>query len=249
MSVNPYFQSGVPIGRGSEQRLLEELNIEALKIYGFEVYYIPRQLVKEDTLFGEDVLSKFEHALPLEMYLKNVNGYGGDGDFMTKFGLQMRDEATFVVSRLRWEQNIARSGLGILSNRPVEGDLLYLPISRSLFEIKFVEHENPFYQLGRLYVYEMRCELFVYSSERLDTGITEIDEVQTVHSMEESLYVLTAENGNGFVLEDGTGGSLIFENYDLDALIPGVDNEQIRTEGEESVLDWTESNPFGETRG
>lgn len=245
MTTNHYFQSGVPIGRSSEQRLLEELNIEALKIYGHDVYYIPRILVKEDQLFGEDVLSKFEQAIPLEMYLKNVDGYGGDGDFMSKFGIQIKDTATWVVSRLRWDQAIARKGLGILKERPCEGDLLYLPVTNSLFEIKFVEHENPFYQLGRLYVFELRCELFVYSSEKLDTGITEIDEVAALQGMDLATYSLQLENGNGFLLEGDQGGFMVFEDYSLDNIIQGTDSEVIKTESDE-ILDFSESNPFGE---
>src|SRR5574343_453691 len=113
MATNVYFQSGVPGGRTSEQRVLEDLVIESLKIYGFDVYYMPRKLIKEDDLFGEDVLSRFDYAIPLEMYLKNVNGYGGDGDFVRNFGIEIRDRGTFVCSRQRWDQAIAKRGLGI----------------------------------------------------------------------------------------------------------------------------------------
>jgi hypothetical protein len=246
MPTNPVFQSGVPIGRSDEQRLLEELNIEALKIFGHDVYYIPRKLVKEDTLFGEDVLSKFDQAVPLEMYLKNTEGYGG-GDFMSKFGVQINDTATFVVSRLRWDQAVARKGLGILDQRPSEGDLLYLPITSSLFEIKFVEHENPFYQLGRLYVFELSCELFVYSSEKIDTGIGEIDEIGVLHSLDEDAYTMDTETGNGFLLDGDQTGQMVFEDYDLKQIDQQSDNEVIDTESD-SILDFSETNPFGEVK-
>lgn len=245
MPVNKYFQSGVPGGRSSEQLVLEDLIIESMKIYGFDTYYLPRALVKEDILFGEDVLSKFEFAVPLEMYLKNINGYGGDGDFVRNFGIEIRDRGTFVCSRRRWDQSIAQKGLGILPGRPAEGDLIYMVETNSMFEIKFVEHENPFYQLGRLYVWEMECEQFTYSSEKLNTGVGEIDEVGVIQSTETTLYRLLMENGNAFEYEDG--GHIILDDFMIGTIIPGADNDEIKTEGD-GILDFSETNPFGDIR-
>lgn len=243
MPVNPYFQSGIPGGRASEQRVLEELIMESMKIYGFDTYYLPRALVKEDILFGEDVLSKFEFAVPLEMYLKNINGYGGDGDFVRNFGIEIRDRGTFVCARIRWDQAIAAKGLGILPGRPAEGDLIYMPASNSMFEIKFVEHEDPFYQLGRLYVWEMECEQFVYSSEEINTGIGPIDEIVTLQSLDQSLSRIGLVNGNSMGLVGG--GVPILAGYQIGDVIPGADNDQINVEGDD-ILDFSETNPFGE---
>jgi len=245
MSTNFYFQSGVPGGRTSEQRLLEDLIVESLKIYGFDTYYLPRALVKEDDLFGEDVLSKFEYAIPLEMYLKNVNGYGGDGDFVRSFGIEIRDRGTFVCARVRWEQAITKRGLGILPERPSEGDLIYMPASNSLFEIKFVEHENPFYQLGKLYVWEMECQQFVYSSEDLNTGIGAIDEIVTLQSIEVQTQRMMTETG--LFLTDENNAYLNFDDFKVSTVIPGTDNDGIKVEGED-ILDFSETNPFGEVR-
>lgn len=243
MSTNVYFQSGIPGGRTSEQRVLEDLVIESLKIYGFDVYYMPRQLVKEDDLFGEDVLSKFDYAIPLEMYLKNINGYGGDGDFVRNFGIEIRDRGTFVCSRTRWDQAIAKRGLGILPGRPSEGDLLYMPATNALFEIKFVEHENPFYQLGKLYVWEMECELFLYSSEKFNTGIGPIDEIPVLQSQEVIPYALLDEQGNALITESGE--PIVSAEFDISAVIEYTDNTGINAE-DDDVLDFTELNPFGE---
>jgi hypothetical protein len=244
MPVNPFFQSGKTIGRTSEQRVLEDIILESIKIYGMDVYYVPRTLVKEDILFGEDVLSKFEFAIPVEMYLRNIGGYGGDGDFVRSFGIEIRDNASFVVSRARYEQAIQQKGLGILS-RPSEGDLIYVPLTHQLFEIKFVEHETPFYQLGNLYVWSLDCEAFVYSSEKIETGIGEIDEVVPLFSEDESIYRVLLENGNILTMENGN--PVLLENFNLTTIIPGSDNDEIKNE-QDAYIDWSETNPFGEVR-
>jgi hypothetical protein len=242
--VNVYFQAGTPGGRTSEQRVLEDLIIESMKIFGFDTFYLPRKLVKEDILFGEDVLSKFEFAVPLEMYLKNINGYGGDGDFVRNFGIEIRDRGTFVVARARWDQAVTAKGLGILPYRPAEGDLIYMPASNSMFEIKFVEHEDPFYQLGHLYVWELECEQFVYSSEKIDTGIGPIDEIVLLQSTEEApLYQMRLVNGSLLTLVNGD--PIIQASYKIGTIIPGADNDQVKIEGDE-FLDFSEKNPFGE---
>ena len=179
MATNVYFQSGDTSGSTNEQRLVEDLVIESLKIYGHDVYYMPRTLVNRDTIFDEDELSKFTQSYPLEMYMENVEGYDGEGDLFTRFGIEIRDQATFILSKRRWEQMVDREedsgGTFQLTARPAEGDLLYFPKTKSLFEIKLVEFQNPFYQLGKIYVFRMQCELFEYSSESLDTGDSAID--------------------------------------------------------------------------
>lgn len=175
-TVNVYFSHGTR----NEQYLVEDLIIESLKIYGQEFFYIPRTLVSKDEILGEDRLSEFKTSFPIEMYFENVDSLDGQGAFIQKFGLMMEQSATLVVARRRWEQMVGRYGATILPNRPCEGDLIYFPLSKGLFEIKFVKHQDPFYQLGKLYVYKLQVELFQYSSERIDTGIKEVDAFESL---------------------------------------------------------------------
>lgn len=176
MATNVYFTQGTR----NEQYLVEDLIIEALKIYGQEVLYIPRTLFSKDDILGEDRLSEFKYAFPIEMYFENIDAFDGQGAFLQKFGLMMEQSATLVVARRRWTQLIGRYGVTTIPSRPNEGDLIYFPLTKGLFEIKFVKHQDPFYQLGKLYVYKLQVELFQYSSERLDTGIPEIDTFETL---------------------------------------------------------------------
>jgi len=184
MALNPFFLQGSP----GEQRLVQELINEQLKIYGVEVTYIPRKILGTDDLLGSNDLrevnfSKFDDNFAIEAYVQNYEGYGGSGDILTKFGMSLRDEVTLVISRERYEDFVAQfiSGLSeeeiIVASRPREGDLIYFPLGQRLFEVKFVEHENPFYQLGKNYVYELKCELYEYEDEILDTSVEEIDTV------------------------------------------------------------------------
>lgn len=175
-TVNVYFSQGTK----NEQYLIEDIIIESLKIYGNEVFYIPRSLVSKDDVLGEDRLSQFKTAFPIEMYFENVDSFGGQGAFIQKFGLMIEQSATLVVARRRWNQFVGRYGVTTVPNRPNEGDLIYFPLTGGLFEIKFVQHQDPFYQLGKLYVYKLQVELFQYSSERIDTGIAQIDNFESL---------------------------------------------------------------------
>lgn len=183
MATNPYFTQGTT----SEQNLMEDLIIESLKIYGRDLTYIPRTLVSKDDILGEDRLSEFQNSYPIEMYFENIDQFSGQGAFIQKFGLMMEQSATLVVARRRWEQLIGIQGTSILPNRPAEGDLVYYPMTGGLFEIKFVKHQDPFYQLGKLYVYKLQVELFQYSSERINTGVAEIDAFETLKSLDVSI--------------------------------------------------------------
>lgn len=178
MARNVYFSHGTK----NEQFLIEDIIVESLAIYGQDFYYIPRTLVSKDNILGEDRLSEFKTAYPIEMYLENTEGFEGQGAFMQKFGLMVEQTATLTMARRRWDQLVGRFGQTILPNRPCEGDLLYFPLTRGLFEIKFVQHQDPFHQLGKLYVYKLQVELFQYSSERIDTGIEEIDAFESLKS-------------------------------------------------------------------
>jgi hypothetical protein len=170
-TVNPYFTQGT----SNEQLTIEDIIIESMKIYGHEVYYIPRTLMSKDEILGEDRLSKFENAFPIEMYFENIDNFEGGGFMIQKFGLMVEQSATLSVARRRWNQLVGRTNKTILPDRPCEGDLIYFPLSKGLFEIKFVQHQDPFYQLGKLYVYKLQVELFQYASERIETGLEEVD--------------------------------------------------------------------------
>lgn len=148
-------------------------------MYGQDVYYLPRDLVNVDTILNEDVPSTFNSKYKIEMYIENIDGFDGEGDLFSKFGVEIRDAATFIVARRRWTQTVARYDLSINSVRPREGDLIYLPMGKKLFEIMHVEHEMPFYQLKNLPTYKLRCELFEYNDEQLDTGLEAIDILET----------------------------------------------------------------------
>ena len=189
MATNHYFSDKVR----SEQSLYEDIIIESLKMYGQDVYYIPRDIVNEDRIFGDDVPSRFNSAYKVEMYIENVEGFDGDGDLFTKFGVEIRDQATFVLARKRWSQTVSRYDNEITSIRPVEGDLIYLPLSNSLFQIMHVEHEQPFYQLSNLPTYKLRCELFEYNDENLDTGIEAIDDIEKDYAY---TYLLTLDSAS-----------------------------------------------------
>lgn len=249
MPTNFYFQSGIPMGRRSESLLMEDLIIECLKIYGFDTYYIPRKEENEDLILNEDVLNTYAFAQPLEMYLENVDGFGGDGELLTKFGLEIRDTATFIVSRRRWDETIGQFGNTILSNRPAEGDIVYFPLTKSFFEIKKVETKDPFFQVGQLYVYKLYCELMQYSSERFDTGIEEIDAVTAELGQDIQNFELLLE-GVGYsnyrmLLEYEVDSKVILENYTITDVDKIADNEYFDN-GIEDILDFTERNPFGE---
>lgn len=192
MARNVYFTDKVR----SEQNLYEDIVIESLKIYGQDVYYIPRDIVAEDKIFGDDIPSRFNSSHKIEMYIENIEGFEGEGDLFTRFGVEIRDEATFVVSRRRWTQTVARMDNGVTSVRPIEGDLIFLPLSNKLFQIMHVEHEQPFYQLSNLPVFKLRAQLFEYNDEDLDTGVDIIDQIEKDYAY---TYVLTLDGTSGII--------------------------------------------------
>jgi len=277
MPTNVYFDTGTK----PEQHLYEDLMIEQLKIYGQDVFYIPRTLVKEDNLFGEDTLSKFGDAYLIEMYFENVEGYEGEKEIMSKFGLQMNEDVTFVVARRRFEQLVAHDSNLIVKTRPNEGDLVYFPKVKKIFEISFVDHDDPFYQIHNVPAFKLKCKTFEYSSEDLDTGITEIDAIETDNSLDMLSFQITMEQSStttyneGIELEDGTGNleletatggtdNLIGENetggdqivletgdyiiqeaFVVDTIDENAMNDFFETQ-DDNIIDFTESNPFGD---
>lgn len=184
----------------SEQNLYEDIVIESLKIYGEDVYYLPRDLVGEDRIFGDEIPAKFNSSHKIEMYIENTEGFDGEGDLFTRFGVEIRDEATFVVSRRRWTQQVQRQDAEVTALRPLEGDLIYIPMSKSLFQIMHVEHEQPFYQLRNLPVFKLRCQLFEYGDEDLDTGVKDIDSIEQDYAMTYKLNLTAASINMDFVI-------------------------------------------------
>ena len=244
MPTNVYFNTGTK----PEQRLYENLIIEQLRAFGQDVYYLPRKWVNEDTLFGEDTLSSFNDAYQVEMYLDNIEGFEGQKEMMTRFGLDMQDEATWVVSKRRFEQLISTDQNLIVTTRPNEGDLIYFPLAKKLFEISFVDQDDPFYQIANLPVFKMRCRTFEYSSEVMDTGVSDIDGIQTSESLDALGYQIVLETAtesgtNHLITEDGA--FIVQEDYNIDTIDTSSDSQFFETQGD-SILDFTERNPFGE---
>jgi hypothetical protein len=212
MATNPYFKR-----ESVDQKLIEDLIVESIKIHGQDFLYLPRTLVNEDTLFGEDTNSKFENSVEIEMHVASVDGFEGEGDIISKLGFEIRDSMSVVVAKKRFEEEFAHL---TSINYPREGDLIYFPLSKGLFEIKFVEHENPFYQSGKLYVYQLSCELFRYSHEDFDTDDDRVDDI------------------NIDQVDSVTGGITIPSD-------PFATNDELETLGDD-VFDFTEKDPFSE---
>jgi len=198
MPRNVYFSQAVR----SEQQLYEDLIVESLKIYGQDVYYIPRTLINRDAILDEDPASKFDDAYLIEAYLENVDGFNNTIDLYSKFGLEIRDEAEFVISRKVWERRVAGadpSYSGNVNPKPREGDLLFLPMTNTFFEIKFVEDDKPFYQLSDLPVYKLTTEIFEYSGEDFDTEIDVIDD-QANENYEVAMDITLATNNSYLIV-------------------------------------------------
>jgi hypothetical protein len=203
-----------------EQDLIENLIIESIKIYGHDVYYLPRTLGAKDELLNEDDLPIFNDSYYVDMYIRNVEGFEGEGDFLSKFGLQIRDSITFAVAIRTFDAEV---GAYTEEVRPNEGDLIYLPLNQKMFEVQHVEHEAIFYQMGQLQIYELRCELFEYSNQRFETGVDEIDQLFKD-------YVTTSNNAIANI-----------ESVDFLG-----DNFTIEQEADD-VIDFSENNPFSES--
>jgi len=244
MAVNHYFQSGIPGGRTSEQLLHEDLIIECMKIYGFDVYYMPRQSFNVDHILGEDPRNFYKFAYPIEMYMSNVQGFTGEGDLLSKFGVEIRDQANFIVSRRRWDEIVARKGNVQLTTRPAEGDVIYFPLTKAFFEIRKVVSLDPFFQVGKLYVYSLQCELMQYSSEVFQTDVEDINRESSQRSIDINDYNLLGEDGGRLMFEYYANSYIITENYKVTTIIPNATNEDFELEID--ILDFTEKNPFGE---
>ncbi len=261
MAVNHYFQGGDGIGNAAEKRLHENLIIEGLKIYGHDVYYLPRTLVNQDLILGEDVLSKFTSSYLIEMYMETTEGFQGEQELVSKFGLEIREDTTFTVAKRRWADSVDDPATLIKGGRPNEGDLIYFPLMNSFFEIQFVEDQEPFFQLGNLPVYKLRCTRFEYSSEKIDTNVSDINKLEDNLSVDQLNYQFSLETatdgGTGAILLESSTGELnylINEDYNLSTQTRDfADNSNYESDAgfgttstADDILDFTERNPFGE---
>ncbi len=273
MATNKYFKY---FTYGREQDTAEDLIIESIKIHGLDVKYMPRTIIGPDALLGEDPLSKFDDAIDIEMYVKNTQNFEGEGDFLSKFNLEIRDSMTLVMARKRWEQvsnekvltevgyniQLEEANTGRWANsvalrletgsteqyqttspRPFEGDFIYFPLNKKLYEVKFVEHEQVFYQHGKLYTYELRCELVDrMGAIDLNTGNTEIDLIEDNYSQDILVYQFLYEDGDTLQNEDG---EYILQEYRVETQTKTANNE-IYFRKSLDFIDFSERNPFSE---
>lgn len=234
--VNPYFKKGV----ASEQNMLQGLWTEAIQVQGHTFYYLPRKLQKKDNLFGEDVLSAFEVAMPIEMYIDNFQNWEGDQEIISKFGLEIRKQMILSVSVARWETEVSNIASTMwVSSRPQEGDLVYDPMTRALLEIKQADHDDEFYQLHKNYRYQLTCELFRYGQETITTGIADIDVTSELNLLN---HQLMNEDTTNLLFEDGY---TIINDIEEDAVNERADNTSTFTD-ESVLIDFNIDNPFGE---
>jgi hypothetical protein len=258
MPVNHYFQDGNGIGNTAEKRLYEDLIIEGLKIYGQDVYYLPRTLVNRDLILGEDMLSKFSSALLLEAYMETTEGFAGEQEIINKFGLEIREDTTFMIAKRRFDEAVDEKATLVAEGRPNEGDIIYMPLMNSFFEIQFVQDQEPFFQLGQLPVYKLVCTRWEYSSERLDTGVGTIDSAEDQYSLDQLNHQFSLENETGSLLLEndsvsGDSNYLLLETYALQTQSAYANNNDLDTAAgfdtsstTDDILDFTERNPFGE---
>lgn len=237
--TNFYFNN---FQNSSEQQLIEDLIIESIKIYGQDMFYMPRRYGSLDPVYTEDAASFYDRAYNVEFYIKSVDGFTGDGDFLSKFGLQIRDRVTLTIARRIFSEEV---GSMEGTTRPYEGDLIYFPLNKKIFKIMFVEHEAIFYQLGALQTFDVVCELFEYSGETFATGIPEVDSLTAKYEFDFTDVGLQTENGI-MLVDENQGIPLVFEDFDLKSPILD-DNDMFQKQGN-NIIDFTEIDPFAEGR-
>lgn len=236
MPTNVFFNNFNNFG---EQNLYQDLIVEHIKIYGNDMYYIPRVIANLDPVFDQDNLSKYETPYLIELFLRTYDGFEGDGNFVSKFGLEIRDQVTFTVAKRRFDEEI---GIPETISRPREGDLIYFPLNKKVFQIKYVDNKPFFYPFGDLFTYDLYCELFEYSNEEFNTGIPEIDRIQYLSQDQYDWAILDAD-GKAILAADST--PILQSDYDPALIDPIADNEDLEEEADE-IIDWSVSDPFSE---
>ena len=221
MATNTFFNN---YARVSEQSLIDDLVIESIKQYGVDVIYISRAIKGRDSIFNEDDFPVYNETFEFETYVKNMEGFEGEGDFLSKFGLQIRDTLTLTVANRTFERYVTREVVELA--RPREGDLIYFPLNEKMFEIKYVEHESIFYQMGQTQVFDMQCELIEYANQKFDTGRSEIDNYFADYNTD--VYVSNTATLNALAQVDDNASNLIFE---MEA---------------DGIIDFSEVDPFSE---
>ena len=245
MAQNVFFNN---FANSQEQKLIEDITIESIGIYGVEAYYLNKTYGDYDYLYGEDDLGTFSDYYTVPMYINSVEGFGGEGDFLSKFGVEQRDTMTMSVARWTFEQEVGNESKANIA-RPREGDVIYFPLNKKLYTINFVEHEPVFYQMGALQFYELRLEMFEYSGERLNTGLYEIDKLETRRSMDTFLKSqLVMETGDPELpIHIETGQRILLSGYtetDQDD-ITDSENDFFETNAD-GFLDFSDGDPFSE---
>lgn len=238
MATSVYFNN---FGASQEQLLVENLIIESIKIYGIDVYYCPRTPVNIDNITNEASYYRFDSGISVEMYIKNVDGMEGDGEFLSKFGIQVNDQITFTMAQRIWTEEV---GDYLSASRPREGDIIYFPLTDAVYQIKYVNKKAIFYQMGALQTYDIVCELFVYSNEVFNTGIPNIDLIYKPLSIDDGNYTLLLETGFNLITEDGR--DIVLETYQLSLQDPQSMNDDF--EADDDFIDFTEIDPFSEGR-
>jgi hypothetical protein len=237
MATNFYFNN---FSSSGEQNLIENLIIESIRIHGVDTYYVPRKIVSRDNTFREQSVTEYGEGISIEMYIKNVDGFEGDGEFLSKFGVEVRDQITFSVAMRVFDNEV---GSLLRRDRPLENDLIWFPFNKALYHIKFVNKKPIFYQMGALQMYDVVCELFEYSNEVFNTGIDIIDSTYNAFLTTTDPYVFTTESGA--VMLDENGFELIEEEYSINKLDEGAQNDYFENEGID-FLDFSERDPFSE---
>ena len=245
MAQNVFFNN---FANSQEQKLIEDLTIESIGIYGVEAYYLNKTYGDYDYLYGEDDLGTFSDYYTVPMYINSVEGFGGEGDFLSKFGVEQRDTMTMSVARWTFEQEVGNESKANIA-RPREGDVIYFPLNKKLYTINFVEHEPVFYQMGALQFYELRLEMFEYSGERLNTGLYEIDKLETRRSMDTFIKSqLVMETGDPELpIHIETGQRILLSGYTENDQDDRTDSENDFFEtNADGFLDFSDGDPFSE---
>ena len=237
MTTNPFFNKYFA---ENEQMLYDDLVVEYIQINGMDIYYIPRNIINFNKIYETDDQSTYSTTIPVEVYLESIDGFQGDQNIFTKFQLEIRDQVTVSMARRTFERIIQPV---TKQPRPMEGDLIYFPMNKKVFQIKFTNNKEIFYPLGILPTYKLTCELFEYSGESFDTGIPEIDILQSLFSLNVFDNVYITESG--LMITDENGNRLTNEYYDEENIDPIVDDDILKIDAD-TFVDWSESNPFGE---